>query len=144
MGDGRLTLQNIKEANPDIRYDAIVLDAYADDMMPVHLMTKEAFALYKDLLKEDGIIAINISSRYLNLLPVTAFLAEENNLSARHRFDQDPKTPTYVPSYWVLFAKSEAVFSGADFLETQTFTDYKPRVKWTDTYSAILPVIKLW
>lgn len=144
LGDGRLVMENVKATNPEIRYDAIVLDAYADDMMPVHLMTREAFALYKSLLKEDGIIAINISSRYLDLLPVTVFLAEENKLAARHRYDEKPVTPTYVPSYWVVFAKSEEVLSSIDFTEIQTFNDYKPRVKWTDTYSAILPVIKLW
>ena len=143
-GDGRLTMQNIHEANPETKYDAIVLDAYADDMMPVHLMTKEAFALYRGMLMEDGIIAINISSRYLDLLPVTAYLAEENNLAARHRYDKKPENPIYVPSYWVLFAKSEEVLTNPEFTETQTFTDYKKRVKWTDTYSAILPVIKLW
>jgi spermidine synthase len=143
-GDGRLTMQKIKETNPDTRYDIIVLDAYADDMIPVHLMTKEAFALYKELLTADGVIAIHISSRYLNLLPVTAFLAEENTFAARHWFDRKPQSPTYVPSHWVLLAQSEEVFAGTEFSETNTFSDYKERVKWTDTYSAILPVIKHW
>lgn len=144
LGDGRLIMENLKEDKPDTRYDMIVLDAYADDMMPVHLMTKEAFALYKNMLKEDGVIAINISSRYLDLMPVTAYLSEENNLAARHWFDRKPQSLTSVASYWVLFAQSEEVFSGEEFAEVQTFGDYKPRVKWTDTYSAILPVIKLW
>ncbi len=144
MGDGRLTLQNIKNKNPGTLYDAIILDAYADDMVPVHLMTKEAIALYKNLLKEDGIIAINISSRYLDLLPVTAFLAEEKNLAARHWYDKKPSSPASVASYWVMFALSEEIFIDDNFAEVETFIDYKSRVKWTDNYSAILPVIKLW
>jgi hypothetical protein len=78
------------------------------------------------------------------LLPVTAILADENNVVARYLFDRYPKNPVYLASHWVLFAKSETVFSGENFTDTQTFTDDDQRVKWTDNYSAILPVIKLW
>ena len=62
----------MKQKNSKKKYDILVIDAYADDAVPAHLITSEAITLYRSLLKEDGIIAIHISSRYLDLLPVIA------------------------------------------------------------------------
>ena len=63
LGDARLTLADA----PDGSYDVILLDAFASDTMPVHLMTKEAMALYLRKLKPDGIVALHVSSRYMEL-----------------------------------------------------------------------------
>ena len=69
MGDGRLTL----EAEPrtaDRLFDILVMDAFSGDSVPVHLLTREAFEIYFQHLKPDGILAVNISNRFLDLEPV--------------------------------------------------------------------------
>ncbi|MDP1797163.1 MAG: fused MFS/spermidine synthase, partial [Planctomycetaceae bacterium] len=66
LGDARQTLA----AQPDGVYDILVLDAFTGDSVPSHLLTAEAFQLYKQKLKPDGLLAMHISSRYLNLTPV--------------------------------------------------------------------------
>lgn len=68
IGDGRLEL-----AKRDSAYDVIIVDAFSSDSIPVHLLTKEAFLLYRSKLKSrDGMILIHISNRFLDLAPIIA------------------------------------------------------------------------
>ena len=66
MGDARLSL----EREPSQQFDLLVMDAFSGDSVPVHLITTEAFRTYFRHLKPDGILAVNISNRYLDLKPV--------------------------------------------------------------------------
>jgi spermidine synthase len=66
LGDGRLSL----EREPDQRFDVLVMDAFSGDSVPVHLVTREAFALYFRHLAPGGILAVNTSNRHLDLTPV--------------------------------------------------------------------------
>jgi hypothetical protein len=80
FGDARLTLQDV----PDQFYDAIVIDAFSSDSIPVHLLTREALALYQRKLAAHGVILFHISNRYLDLVPVITALAADAGASARH------------------------------------------------------------
>ncbi len=66
MGDGRLSL----DSESSQQFDILVMDAFSGDSVPVHLVTKEAFAIYFRHLKPDGILAVNVTNSYLNLAPV--------------------------------------------------------------------------
>src|SRR5262249_23747021 len=66
MGDARLSL----EREPDETFDVLVVDAFSGDAIPVHLMTTQAMELYKRHLKPGGVIAMHVSNRFLNLVPV--------------------------------------------------------------------------
>jgi spermidine synthase len=138
LGDARL---KFAEAVAGGQYDFIILDAYADDMMPIHLMTAEALSVYLDRLAPGGILAIHISSRYLDLLPVVKGLGEYHGLFARHLTDEEPASYA-TPSVWTLLAR-EDVFTDPVFARMQTFTDMKS-VLWTDTYSTIFPLLRWW
>lgn len=124
-----------------IMYDLVVLDAYADDMMPIHLMTTEALALYTKLLKPGGILAVHISSRYLALRPVLETSAAELGLAFRHHFEQEPTASYTVPSDWVLLAATEEVFLRPEFAGMNMPINDK-NVLWTDSYSSLLPVVR--
>jgi spermidine synthase len=65
-GDARLRLQQ----EPAQNFDLLVLDAFSGDAIPVHLLTQEAFALYRRHLKPDGTLAVHVTNRYLNLGPL--------------------------------------------------------------------------
>ena len=140
ISDARLALAAISQDKKTV-YDLIVLDAYADDIMPIHLLTTEAMAMYKSLLTEEGIIAVNISSRYLDLLPVLITLAEKNNLSAKYFYDTTSANYS-SKSLWVILAKGDQVLSNSSFKDLSDFSSIKKRVLWTDTYSALLPVVR--
>ena len=63
VGDARLTVAK----EPDRSFDLILVDAFSSDAVPVHLMTAEALQLYAGKLKDDGILVLHISNRYLDL-----------------------------------------------------------------------------
>ncbi len=69
-GDARLSLE--REAPQ--HFDLLVLDAFSGDSIPVHLLTREAMELYLRHLKPDGMIAVHVSNRYIDLLPVVSQL----------------------------------------------------------------------
>lgn len=72
LGDARLTLARVAD-----RFDLLVLDAFSSDAIPTHLLTREAFALYRARTAGGGMIAYHVSNRFLNLAPVLAALAAE-------------------------------------------------------------------
>ena len=82
LGDARLTLA--KETQP---FDAIILDAYSSDNVPVHLLTREAMELYRSLLAPHGVILMNISNRNMELAQVVAASATAADLKMVSKFD---------------------------------------------------------
>src|SRR6478672_10716081 len=78
LGDARLTLAE----SPD-RYDLIVLDAFSSDAIPIHLMTREAMAIYLSKLAPHGIVMMHISNRHMELASVVAGIAHANGLTSR-------------------------------------------------------------
>lgn len=82
-GDARLVIEHLPA---DKRYDIIVLDAFTGGSVPVHLLTREAFAAYSAHLKPNGFIAINITNAYLNLYPVVKAQAELLGMGYRNKY----------------------------------------------------------
>jgi hypothetical protein len=78
LGDARLKLADA----PDRKYTLIVLDAFASDAIPVHLITREALQLYVSKLGAHGVIAFHVSNRYVDLPPVLGALARDAHLVA--------------------------------------------------------------
>ena len=62
-GDARLSL----EQEPPRGYDLLVADAFSSDSIPVHLLTRQAFALYFRHLGPDGVLAVHVSNRHLDV-----------------------------------------------------------------------------
>lgn len=73
LGDARLML----EREPDQKFDVLLLDAFSGDAIPMHLLTKEAFAIYRRHMKPDGIIVVHVTNSYLALAPVVEKLASD-------------------------------------------------------------------
>lgn len=72
LGDGRLAIE--REAARG--YDLLAMDAFSSDAVPAHLITSEAFTAYERHLKPDGILAVHVSNRFLDLAPVIQALAD--------------------------------------------------------------------
>jgi hypothetical protein len=83
VGDARLRLEQLPD---DMQYDVIALDAFTGGSVPIHLLTREAFHIYRRHLKPDGFIAINITNGYLNLYPVIRRQAEDLGMGFRNKF----------------------------------------------------------
>jgi hypothetical protein len=138
-GDARLTL----ERQAPQRFDVLIVDAFSSDAIPVHLLTSEAFDLYLRHLEPDGVLAVHVSNRYLDLRPVCQRAAGRHDLSAK--FHRDSGGPRTYPSEWVLLAHDAKYWQHAAFRYT-TFEplDADPSFKaWTDRYSSLWSVRKL-
>lgn len=107
-------------------------------------MTTEAIAFYKSKLTEKGIIAVHISSRYLDLLGVLKVSALDIQLTARHLFDYSPNDPSTVSSNWVLLSKNEDIFKSQALVDLEPIPEETKAILWTDTYSALFPVVRLF
>jgi hypothetical protein len=142
IGDARLSMERELEANRPQRFDVLALDAFSSDSIPVHLITREAFEIYKRQVAPDGIIAVHISNRFLDLKPVLANIGTATGLAARLVSDDPDKSTGLSRTDWVLLAKDRSVFDreplrGANPLEPQ------PRMAlWTDQFNNLLDALK--
>jgi spermidine synthase len=136
LGDARLSL-----ARESGQYDAIILDAFSSDAVPVHLITKEAIQLYLERLSSTGVLAFHISNRHLGLRPVVGALAHDVGLSARVQSHRPRDASNGRPSEWVVMARSKELLGtlATDSRWQELAGD--TRYLWTDDYSNILGVL---
>ncbi|MGC8641545.1 MAG: spermidine synthase [Isosphaeraceae bacterium] len=145
VGDARL---RIREA-PEQGYRLIVVDAFSSDVLPVHLISREAIRLYESRLAPGGILAINLSSRYLDLDPVVALQASDAGMVCRICHDIDvtdaERAAGKQPSIWAVLARTESDLGVlADSPRWQVPVP-RPRARvWTDDYSDVASYLVPW
>ena len=140
LGDARLTL----ERQRPMGFDVLLVDAFSGDSVPVHLLTAEAFGLYFRHLKPDGILAVHISNKYLNLEPVVAANAGRMGLTALEFSEDRPDSDeTCFGTTWVLLLTSPGLSAhtalaprGKPMPEQ---ADFRP---WTDAFSNMWSILR--
>ena len=142
MGDARLSLeQELKDGHPQ-NFDVLAVDAFSSDSIPVHLLTKEAMDLYFRHLRPDGILAVHISNRYLNLQPVLEGEVNATQKTARLVDTEDDDTQDVFGATWVLITSPATGFKG-ELLSNSAPLDSKRTVRlWTDDYSNLFKILK--
>jgi hypothetical protein len=141
LGDARLTL----EAQPRQQFDLMAIDAFSSDAIPVHLLTREAFALYFRHLKPTGILAVHVSNRYLDLVPVVSRNARDFGKAVIDVDDTDEEEDYFSNSDWVLLSNDAAMFHAPAFKSSSVQparirADLRP---WTDDYSNLFQILKI-
>ena len=145
-GDARISMEHELRQGPQ-KYDVIVLDAFSSDAIPVHLLTKEAFDIYEQQLRDrDGIIAVHLSNRYLDLEPVVTRIAQHFALRGMKVVTQDEGAAVYN-SVWVLLSHNQAIVTLPDTPQTRSYdlrTLHDPAgyPLWTDDYSNLATLLK--
>jgi hypothetical protein len=139
LGDARLTLSEI----PDHSYDLIVIDAFSSDAIPLHLLTREALALYQRKLVPGGIVLFHISNRYLDLAPVVAALASDAAAPARHLLYLPPEPSTVERLGAEVIAVGQPG-GNLDFLRDDAGWQSAPPAAalWTDERSGVVSRIR--
>ena len=143
LGDARISLERELADGRLQNFDVLVLDTFSSDSIPVHLVTKEAFALYLDHLAPDGIIAAHITNLHLDLQPVFWQLARYYGLSmARVNYAGDSKGG--YASHWILLARDPLLLEIPAIQERAINLDgYSTNVRlWTDDYSNLFQILK--
>lgn len=143
LGDARISLEReLAEGHPQ-NFDVLVLDTFSSDSIPVHLITKEAFALYLEHLAPDGIIAAHITNLHLDLQPVFWQLSQYYGLHmARVNYSGD-SSGGYA-SHWILLARDPTLLEiPAIQGHMVNLDDYSTNIKlWTDDYSNLFQILK--
>lgn len=133
IGDARLSLEHEKPQN----FDLIAVDAFNSDSIPVHLLTREAFALYWRHLKPGGVLAVHVSNKYIDLAPVVALAARQDGKTARRITDPGQNENAVDQSTWVLVSADPAVFTRPALKNAQPVAIPASLKLWTDDYSNI-------
>jgi hypothetical protein len=143
LGDARLRL---REAN-DGSFGLIVLDAFSSDSLPVHLFSREAIELYRSKLAAEGVLAFNLSNRYLDLDPVLGRQVNDAGLACRIGYDlhvsPEEKLAGKQPSIWAVLAQNERDL-GSLVLDSHWRVPRQRRgsAAWTDDFSDLASYIR--
>ena len=138
MGDARLSLEREEPQN----FDVLAVDAFSSDSIPVHLLTKEAMQLYFRHLKPDGILAVHISNRYLDLQPVVYGESKATGHIARLVDTDDDDAQGVFGATWVLVTSATPGFD-SEILDNSTEIESKKSIRlWTDDYSNLFQILK--
>lgn len=143
IGDARLKLEETAPASLDL----LVIDAFSSDAIPMHLLTKEAFTIYKRVLRPGGLLMIHISNRHLELRPVVRTGGESVGMKGLLASAAgDPLVRGYE-STWTALSTDPALLARVRMTEPDLWVPLPlaRRVHWTDDHASILPVLsKPW
>ncbi len=144
LGDARISLENELDSGLKNDFDILVLDTFSGDAPPVHLVTRQAFAIYLQNLAPDGLIAANISNNHLDFKPVFWQLAQFYDLEMAVLYGQPVDNPSAFPSIWVLLTRNPQLFEAPALADKLDRMDgYQTAIKlWTDDYSNLFQIIR--
>jgi hypothetical protein len=139
LGDARLSL----ESEPPQQFDVLAVDAFSGDAIPVHLLTKEAFAVYFRHLKPDGILAVHTSNTYLNLAPVVKLLAEDADYPTRLIASEEDASMMISSADWVLVTRNQEFLNKPETFPGSQTIEVPARLRlWTDDYNNLYEILR--
>ena len=141
MGDARLSME--REAPQQL--DLLALDAFSSDSIPLHLLTREAFALYQRHLKTNGVVVVHISNHYLDLEPVVVNLARQFHYQASLvDFNENDEDWWIYSSTWMILTCDQRVIDAPGIAEgVSAITAKHPKIPlWTDDFASLFPILR--
>ena len=138
LGDARLNM----EREPPQAYDILVIDAFSSDSIPVHLITREAMAVYLKHMKPDGVIAFHVTNRFLKLAPVVKRISEAFDLHTVLVADE-AEDSEFSKTDWVLVSRNRAFLDREDIASgAESISDIPGLRIWTDDYNNLFRILK--
>ena len=124
----------------DQRFDVLAIDAFSGDAIPIHLLTLESLALYWQHLRPDGILAIHVSNRFVELVPVVRRLGEELDMSLVYVESNTDREHGTDGSDWVLITTNPVFLENDDVIEA-SMEMLPAGPLWTDDFSSLFEVL---
>lgn len=142
LGDARLQLKKSPQ-----KFGLLVVDAFGSDAIPLHLLTREALAVYLEHLEPNGLVAFHISNRYVDLEPVLANLAVDASCVAAMRrhgaLADEERDRGIMPSDWLVLARHakdvEPLLGSGGWRKANARPEWKP---WSDDFSNLYQVFR--
>lgn len=147
LGDARLKLEQelLETDGKGNEFDVLVLDAFSGDAIPTHLLTTEAFALYKQHLKPDGILVAHITNSYLDLFPVVRDLAKEHGFGLTRIYKPTEEKTLVERTYYALLTTDRTFLEQTpeDLVQMPANFQKKRTIPlWTDRYHNLFQVLR--
>jgi hypothetical protein len=144
VGDARLTLSRAAKRTQDV----LIIDAFSSDSVPVHLLTKEAFKIYRDRLTDDGLLLVHITNRYLRLESVLSAEAAAAGWTASIRSYKPTRAErrlNYYSSIWIALSPSASKVRALHAAQPGNWMPLrKPNIaQWSDDHASVLPILKM-
>ncbi len=144
LGDARISMEReLKDGKPQ-HFDLLFLDAFSSDAVPVHLLTREAFAIYDQHLKPDGLMAIQITAQHLDLSRVVLGQAEATGKKTMRFRTQDDREKFTHWSDWIVMTTNEAFLNHPEVRAREFRPEAPPApvVTWTDDFNNLFRVLR--
>lgn len=146
LGDARLSLSR----QPAGRLDLLALDAFSSDAVPIHLLTREAFAVYARALQPGGLLLVHVSNRYVDLDPVVAAAAKAGGWQAVELayYPTEAETARHASvSIWIAMSRDALAIDNLIFASAREGDWQQLKAKagfsgWSDDYASILPLLR--
>ena len=142
MGDARLVMERQIARGEVQGFDVLGIDAFTGDAIPIHLLTRESLAIYWQHLKPDGILAIHVSNRYLDLVPVVRRLGEELGKAVIYVDNEAVDERGVDSSDWVLLTNNAGFVADEEVMDLKTSLPPAGPL-WSDDYSSVFELIKM-
>ncbi|HEY1066789.1 MAG TPA: fused MFS/spermidine synthase [Pirellulales bacterium] len=145
-GDARISIaREVKDASLP-RYDVLVSDAFSSDSVPLHLLTKEAFEVYRERLAPDGILCMHVSNRYLELTQVVRGAAEAIGFTPVSLQTSADEKHLREAANWVIVTNNKEFLArpelnDADSKEVRRVPWGEAKILWTDDRSNLFDVL---
>lgn len=138
LGDARLAMEREAPQN----YDILVVDAFSSDSIPVHLVTRQAMAVYLKHIRSDGVIAFHVTNRFLKLAPVVKRIADEYGLRTALIVDEAEETDL-AKTDWVLVTRNGRLLDREDLARAAEKIQEIPHLRvWTDDFNNLFQILK--
>lgn len=143
MGDARLSMESELKRGESQKFDVLALDAFSSDAIPAHLLTREAMETYLGHIKTNGVIAIHISNRYLDLEPVVQNLAEHFKLEWALISDSNENDWWIYSSSWVLVSANKDLLAHESIASVKSpANSTRPKIPlWTDDFASLFQIL---
>lgn len=146
LGDARLSLSR----QPAGQLDLLALDAFSSDAVPMHLLTREAFAVYARALQPGGLLLVHVSNRYVDLEPVVAAAAKAGGWRAVELayYPTEAEAAHHASvSVWIAMSRDALAIDNLIFASAREadWQQVKPRAGfsgWSDDHASILPLLR--
>lgn len=141
LGDARLVLERERPNE----FDVLVIDAFSSDSIPIHLMTREALAVYARHIKPGGVIVFHVTNRYLRLAPVVRQIAKDAEFASLMIEDDGGEDPfgLMAMSDWVLVTRNRELLARPNIRSRESAIEEIPGLlPWTDDFNNLYRVLK--
>ncbi|MDM8524430.1 fused MFS/spermidine synthase [Desulfococcaceae bacterium HSG8] len=145
LGDGRISMERELKEQGSRKFDILAIDAFSGDAIPIHLLTQEAFELYFQHLNSDGVLAVHISNKYVELEPLIYNMAKKFNMGTVLVKKGKNRSKGIKSSTWVLISDNQEFMQHPRvlaYVDPWPIVVQQKKIIWTDDYSNLVEFLE--